>query len=416
MPGLNLALAPDAATPVRFLRWIPAWTLALSILVLWLDAGAWASRWHPGVLAVVHALVLGVLGNACLGALVQFLGAAVGAPVAGRPGLWQLLGVLHNLGTALLVAGFWLGHARALLLAGALVVAPALTGALVLMLRGLSRGAGDPALRRALMVPLIAWLGTVVLGAALVAGLSGQVMLDLPAWTDLHATLGLLGVFGGLLVVVSRTVAPMLLGLVRPRSRWTWPLAALAMGVLTLVLRMADAPGAARQAGMTMLLVACVAGSAWLWRRPWHRQRNRPLWSAWLLALLAGIGAGGIGLASGDQNPTLRFAVVASIIGGALPLAIVAMAIEINAFLAWISGHRRHPDAHLPNVHALCPDAGKWAWLVLQATTMAAIVWLVATHGAIARIAVATGFAASALALAWLLRRPWRAMAAWERR
>ena len=72
MSGLAISEAPPPGIPLRF----------LVAAVLWgAFAGVWiagqgnqlASRWTPATIALVHILVLGVIGNAMLGALTQFL-------------------------------------------------------------------------------------------------------------------------------------------------------------------------------------------------------------------------------------------------------------------------------------------------------------------------------------------------------
>ena len=83
MPKLRLDQAPPATLPLRFLLAMPCWGMAGGVLLLVDADAALLSRWHPATLALVHVWTLGVLGNAMLGSLLQFLPAAVGASLRG---------------------------------------------------------------------------------------------------------------------------------------------------------------------------------------------------------------------------------------------------------------------------------------------------------------------------------------------
>jgi hypothetical protein len=98
--------APPTALPRRFLLSASAWGFIAGALLFVDGEGALQTRWAPSTLAVVHALTLGLLGNAMSGSLLQFLPAAVGVRVHGGARLATLLHALLNLGALLLVAGF----------------------------------------------------------------------------------------------------------------------------------------------------------------------------------------------------------------------------------------------------------------------------------------------------------------------
>ena len=84
MSGLAFAEAPSPSLPLRFLLTALGWGVFAGIWLAWVGAEAMLSRWTPATLVLVHALVLGLLGNAMLGSLLQFLPVATASPLPGR--------------------------------------------------------------------------------------------------------------------------------------------------------------------------------------------------------------------------------------------------------------------------------------------------------------------------------------------
>ena len=138
MSGLAFAQAPPPSVPMRFLATALAWGVVAGGGLAWHGEAALLSRWTPATLVLVHMFALGLLGNAMLGSLVQFLPVAAGSPLPGtRVVPW--LHAAFNAGLALLLATLAVSsHALALpaagLLGGSLAIFALL--ALVAVIRG----------------------------------------------------------------------------------------------------------------------------------------------------------------------------------------------------------------------------------------------------------------------------------------
>ena len=103
--GLSFEQAPPFALPLRFLLTAPLFLLAAALLIA-LSPDALASRWTPPALALTHALTLGFLAMAMLGALMQMLPVVAGSPLPAPRVVAWLSHVSLVLGTVALMLGF----------------------------------------------------------------------------------------------------------------------------------------------------------------------------------------------------------------------------------------------------------------------------------------------------------------------
>lgn len=361
MTRLALEHAPAAAVPLRFLGSVPGWGLVAGLLLLWQGGALLQSRWAPGTVALVHVWTLGVLGNAMLGSLWQFLPVVAGARLPdARVGL--RLHALFNLGLAIFVACLLGGWTRGVIVASGMLAATLLILA-ACMLLGLLRAGFDAALRRALAAPLLALAITAGLGLLLALGTAGEVALPLPRLTDLHAALGLLAWILGLTVAVGSVVMPMFQG-APPLPPWLvaqLPWALLGLSLLTGLLWLGGLAGWPLRGLGVAAGVGMGLGLVWLQRRARH-VRNLPLRRGWTAAALA-LAGGGLWLALPGDGLTVG----ALVLGLGLPLLVVAMLLEIRSFLAWLGLQRRcGRGVHLPGIHRLLPDRDKHLALGLQ--------------------------------------------------
>ena len=111
MSGLAFAQAPPPRHPLRFLLTALAWGAFAGLWLAVQGSELLASRWSPATVAWVHLFTLGVLGNALVGSVTQFLPVALGSPLPmARRAPW-----LHGLFNAGLIAFFlalrWPGDA-----------------------------------------------------------------------------------------------------------------------------------------------------------------------------------------------------------------------------------------------------------------------------------------------------------------
>ena len=103
--GLSFEQAPPFSFPLRFFLTAPLFLLAAAGLMVWAPESL-ASRWTPQALALTHALTVGFLAMAMLGALMQMLPVVAGSPLpAPRLVAWSSH-VSLALGTVSLMTGF----------------------------------------------------------------------------------------------------------------------------------------------------------------------------------------------------------------------------------------------------------------------------------------------------------------------
>jgi hypothetical protein len=398
MAKLAMQQAPAPAVPRRFLRSASAWGVIAGALLA-LDGGAAiASRWSGSTLALVHALTLGVLGNAMVGSLLQFLPVAAGVRVRGGRGAALWLHGLLNAGALLLVAAFrWPALLAPQWGGGAVGAAFALLVALVLP--GLWAAQGQRFLRWGMGAALLAAAVAAALGLLLALALSGRGALPLPAFTDVHAGWGVLGWVLGLLAAVARVVMPMFQGTSVPsvRAQGAWHAALYALLLLATVAALRGVAIPALRAGAGVLGLAFVlAGLLLQLRAP--KRRVAPLTLFWRAGFLA-LAAAACALLAGGEVNALRAGVLALGIG--LPLLVTGMQLEIAAFLGWIDVQRRcGRGVHLPGVQLLLPARDKSAVLALHGVSavvlVAALAWpvLARVAGLALALAHAAGFAA----------------------
>ncbi|MHB1213556.1 MAG: hypothetical protein ACYCY9_01085 [Thiobacillus sp.] len=103
--GLSFEQAPPFALPLRFFLTAPLFLLAAAGLIVWAPE-ALASRWTPQALALTHALTLGFLAMAMLGALLQMLPVVAGSSLPAPRWVAWFSHVSLTLGTVALMTGF----------------------------------------------------------------------------------------------------------------------------------------------------------------------------------------------------------------------------------------------------------------------------------------------------------------------
>lgn len=377
MSGLALSQAPPPNHPLRFLLSALAWGVLAGLWLAWLGPMLLLSRWTPATVVLVHAFTLGVLGNAMLGSLVQFLPVAAGSPLPdGR--FVPLLHVLFNIGlTMLLVAMIF--PQRVLAGSASVLLISSLGTFSLTALVAVCRGHGIRVLRLGIGMALVSLQVTAVLGVLLLAVLLGRLALPLDHLADLHAAFGLTGWVLALLTSVGSITLPMFQGTRAIPGR------ALLAWLVLLVMALALAVRAALQGdtndglrGLCLPILAfCIAVPVLQWRADHRRNPTlRHFWSAGCVALAAACAV--------VLWPTWPLQVPAVVLAGmlaiaiALPWLLLGMLLEIIGFLTWIELRRRHPrGVCVPGVDTLFPESYK-RWLLL-AHAVAALALLAAT-------------------------------------
>ena len=408
MSGLAFASAPRPSLPMRFLVAALAWGAVAGLWLAWQGEIALLSRWTPATLVLVHVFALGLLGNAMLGSLVQFLPVAAGSPLPGtRVVPW--LHAAFNAGLALLLATLAASsHALALPAGGLLGGSLAIFALLALV--AVIRGKGARVVREGIGLALLALIATAALGLLLLAARTGWRGPAAAGMVDVHAAFGVIGWVLGLLAAVGGVTLPMLQGtrtLPVPALR-TWQIASmLTLGISVATL--ADVvPGSAWRLAAWPLAAFALTVYVLQARAP-HRRNPvlRRFWQAGCACLFAASL-----LALRPDVPLVPLGVL--VLGVGLPLLVVGMALEITAFLTWIALRQRVPrGVRVPGVGSLFEEADRRRAFVLHAVAGA---WLEAAAfaPALARsagLAIALAYAVS-LHGQW---RCWRQAATWRR-
>ncbi|KAF1709710.1 hypothetical protein CSC71_10735 [Pseudoxanthomonas sangjuensis] len=373
MSGLNFEQAPAPSHPLRFLLSALAWGAIAGIWVAWSGPEILVSRWAPATIVLVHLLTLGVLGNAMVGSLIQFLPVAAGSPLPGS----RYAPVVHlalNCGIACLLSAIGF-HASVLAGVAVFLLAGTLAAFAVAALIGLLRGSGRTPPRMGIGMALAAILTNVVLGIAMLGIRVGWWGSPAHSLVDLHAALGIVGWVIGLIGAVGGITLPMLQGtraIPRPAAI-VW----LTVLALTLLTAIGSSIGLFPDGARTVLAlpVALLSGAVLFlqWKSP-HR-RNPTLRRFWAVGSACLLAAVSVAVASPGPWPFDRPILVgALLLGAGLPFLVLGMTLEIMGFLTWIEMRRRVPrGTRIPGVGSLLPEPGKKRLLVshcLAATTL----------------------------------------------
>ncbi|WP_454830971.1 hypothetical protein [Pseudoxanthomonas wuyuanensis] len=419
MSSLTIAEAPPLWRPLRFLLTAPLWGMIAGSWLMAHGEAAMISRWALPTIVLVHLFTLGVLANAMIGSLLQFLPVAAGsAPSIGRSAEW--LHALFNAGLLLFVPAMMLAHPLVLAVAS-LLLSGSLLGFAAAAMIGLIRGSGPRVLRVGIGMAISSLAPTALMGAALVVILLGRLALPIDRVADLHAASGLLGWVLTLMMAVGAVTLPMFQGTRRipGLAQWCWLAIALAGLLASVVCRWNGGPLAAAIA-VSVPVLLFVGASLLLQIRVRHR-RNPALTLFWMLGTVA-IGGACVVLLSASlpAAPDRAVLIGTLLIGIGLPSMLNGMMLEIVGFLSWIDLRRRCARGiRIPGVDTLLPESDKrWA---LAAHGVSALALLAAAlRPALASAAGALLLVAYGLTLWCLLRclrrsavfprdnRPWR--------
>lgn len=417
MAGGPVAAPPFALPAVHFAAAL-LWLLVSAGLLVWLAPRLAMGRvFDPPVFALVHALMLGVVGSAIFGTVQQFVPSALGVPLRSvRLGLASF--ALLQFGVTVLVLGFlgWRGWAQAL---GWLAILAAVGGVSRNVLRA-RRHSVNGALVGLYLTAAHSALGFgMAVAFARVGETLGWWQVDRVALLSAHALLGAVGF--GLLSVIgvgSRMLPTFLMG-PGDDTRWLhWQLGLTVLALLVYVTGAVLTAGWVMRSGAWLLIAAAVPTLMLPWR--WFARRRRPLDGAlWQVAssmlALAAATAVGLWLLLGDPYRFSRWAaLLVALVAGGLAVLVVGVMAKILPHLSYINLARHMPGfAALgsPNVllrddwqriSAVCLGAG-WSLLVVA---------LLAEHASGARAAAAlwalgTGFVVLNIARMYVVgRRP----------
>lgn len=344
-------IAPEGVPPAQPL-------LALGASVLWALPVPALGWWGADDWTLLHAVLLGVFGNAAAGATLQFGSAALGLPRLFSTAGWGGVLAVFNASLLLMLLGPAAGAPewRAI---GAPGVAVAWWVVATPLVIGLGRSPGPAAVRVPLMLGFVGLAVAASLGAIRVLG--GET----PGGVALHRTMGLVLGLGGVVLGASRLLLPTLTGVEwRQLLRLAWPF------------------------------------------------RRRPLLGvAWLLGAAMSMAALLVFL---RPDRGLDATLPALLLAGAVALVVPPTALTVAAFLHWWRLRQQVPRGRqVPGIDRLLPAPLLGAWLALRLLALAA--WILAmgpaaapdarTLALLAESVAAIGLLAAFLCPAWRARR-----------
>jgi len=365
--GLSFEQAPPFLLPLLFFLTAPLFLFAAALLIV-LAPESLASRWTAQALALTHALTLGFLAMAMLGALMQMLPVVAGSILPAPRLVGWSSHVLLTSGTIALMAGFLTARPAAFGLATVLL-GSGFTIFLWAAAISLARATGGATVRGMRLAVLGLGL-TLVLGLALALMRAG-------AWTPpgsaamlaAHLSFGLLGWVLLLVIGVAFQVVPMFLITTPypPRlSRWLTP---VLFGLLLIhaVAAMLSWPAMARiavDAGLAAIILLFAVVTLRLQAR---RRRKLPdvtldFWRLGMASLIVSVGVwlaaqGWPAVAASPRYPLL---LAVLFVGGFGVSVVNGMLYKIVPFLAWF-----HLQAQLQARAGSIPTmkdmiAGRW--------------------------------------------------------
>jgi len=364
--GLRLDQAPPLHLPLRLLLTAPVFAAVAGVLLMVWGDQVFASRWTPAALAATHLIVIGFLGQAMCGALLQMLPVVAGAPVPGVRWVAPLVHAALAAGALLVPAGF-LGAGSWTLVLGSLSAALGFLVFAGAAAAALARARGAPATVLALRLAVLALVPTVAIGVTLVAALTGWLHLrGFGVWVSTHLTWGLFGWVGLLILGVAYQVVPMFhVTPAYPRVLVKTLAPVLFAGLLAISLSALSGAGdlAWMGQGMMALALALFALATLVLQRGRARPRRDATLLHWWTALGAGIGAA---IGWWMQAPDLLLGTLLLVgVGVGLPSA---MLLKIVPFLCWFHLQQRQVatgrfEVRVPHMHALVPEgAARWQW------------------------------------------------------
>jgi hypothetical protein len=205
--GLSFDQAPPFSVPLRFFLTAPAFLLAAAMLAVFAPEFL-GSRWTASTLALTHALTIGFLAMAMIGALMQMLPVVAGTIIPAARAVAWLIHLPLTAGTAALMAGF-MGAGMVFMWAGAGLLVAGFSVFLMAAGFSLMRATGSDTVN-GIRLAVFCLLPTVVLGLALALMRAGFWPVDEPqAVTVAHVVFGLLGWVLLLVIGVAYQVVPM---------------------------------------------------------------------------------------------------------------------------------------------------------------------------------------------------------------
>jgi hypothetical protein len=421
--GLSLGQAPPLSIPTSFFLTIPLALLAAGLLLMATGIAPFQHPRHPSELALTHIGTIGVLLAGMMGALYQMTPVVAGAPV-------PAIRVAHAVHILMLIglAGFvWRllgGPVHAMNLA-AIGLALGTFGFLLPVGLGLFNSATHNETTLGMRLALVSLGAIAAIGLLMSRGYAGERFLqDRFLWIQVHLTIALLGLAGGLIVSVSRQVLPMFY-LARPWGRRTMHVTLAAL--LTVLLFpfaafMANSGDGVFSASQWAAVASFPAALA-IWivhpfatlksialRKRRRRDASLLFWQSGLVMAFPLVPLAGAACFSDDHRWATLFGWFA--IWGWAGMIMHGMLTRIVPFLVWF--HRVMPwigRKRVPSMRSLLPDTWMRIGFSIHAASIivgtAAIVTQVSVVARLTGILVALTAISLASSMIHALRKGW---------
>ncbi|HUH59840.1 MAG TPA: hypothetical protein VL001_07150 [Candidimonas sp.] len=407
--ALSFHDSPPLSVPLRFFLNVPIFGVLAGLTLLIAGPQALVSRWTSYSLALTHLLTLGLLASAMTGALMQILPVATGVTVAGVRTTATVVHAGLTAGALCLAAAFlwpqpWLFKAALFLLAVGFLWFLCACALGFWRFRGKALPGATEVLAT-VRLALAALLITAVLGVILASGMAWSLPLPFDLLTHIHASWGLLGWVGLLVIGIAFQVLPIFqVTELYPRTVTKW----LPLSIFVLLLALSaglwfqiNGEAIVRVAGAWLGAAYVVFAAATLYLL-WTRKRPKPdtttlFWRTSMasLACCAPVWLGQT-LSGSDYAITLGILFMA----GFAWSAVNGMLYKIIPFLLW---HAAQKDLKIalrvvPKVKDIIPDTRArpqyWAHLLSLLLLLAAGLW--------PRLFSHAAGAAAMLSAAWL--------------
>ncbi|HEX7641584.1 MAG TPA: permease [Burkholderiaceae bacterium] len=410
--------APDFSVGAQYFLAAPMFAAVAGLLLAWLGGAVFASRYTPGILALTHLLTVGALAMAMAGALWQILPVVAGATVPHQALLAAIVWRALLVGAPALALTFLSGSAPWIALA-AVALVTGLGGLAGGAIFALARSTQWHASALGIRCALGALLVTICLGLALAGHWQGWWQIDFLAVVDLHASWGLLGWIGMLVLAVGLQVIPMFQVTPSYPPALAWSAAPAAVALLAVRSasglmqgEIATLAGRAAEYALAAIFLAFAAISLRLLMR---RKRPTPnvgtrYWRLAFACLLAATALQASGMAKGEGGRDCLLGVM--YLAGFALSAVYGMLFRIVPFLAWyhLQSNLRRGDEPLPSVRDMLSEvaAVRQFHLHLAATIALALTPILPV------LARPAGLLAAAAAL-WQFALLWRVVKIYRR-
>jgi hypothetical protein len=408
---LSFEQTPPLSVPLRFFLSAPLFSLAAALVLLWHGDAGLSSRWNPATLALTHLLTLGFLGLCMIGATLQILPVIAGVEVPRPRPTANCVHLLLSIGAAMLAAGFvmmerWLFLGALMLLGSAFLV---FLGACWLGLRGVE---SENATLDAVRLALLSLAGTLVLGMTLGSAFIWPVALPIQKLTDLHASWGLAGWVGLLVVAVAYQVVPMFQATeIYPRilTRWLARSVFAVLGLASLSTLLLPPEALMHRAASVAAALLYIAFGLVTWHRIRHRKRPKPeptsfFWYAGLASLIAANLLFGLAqfLPMIKAHAAYPLCLGVLFIVGFAYSVVNGMLYKIVPFLIWyhLQDKLINTGRKAPNVRQVIPETAARGQFIAHAAALLLLLAAALWPAQLAR-AAALGFMASSFWL-WL--------------